>query len=141
MYLSDDHCDSWSAEARILVAITVHGPTPTHQGRDTPLTNPPVSHPRTRGASHWTLARATNRRWENLRQQKDRGHKQKGNANAQNCIVPPLSLSIMILPRDRRIDVRIRRLLINFTQQMRDIGLSGFFRHSWGTIKSYYHTT
>ncbi|GBN52203.1 hypothetical protein AVEN_88742-1 [Araneus ventricosus] len=66
IHLSDTHCESLSAEAEVLMAITSCGPTPpvggmhyhrkranrnhyyTHQG--TPLTYPAASHPRTPGA-------------------------------------------------------------------------------------------
>ncbi|GBL78974.1 hypothetical protein AVEN_48937-1 [Araneus ventricosus] len=67
MYLKDGRCNSWSAETGVPVAITGHDPTPpegrtlyhrqraspshyyTHQGSETPLTYPAVSHLRTRG--------------------------------------------------------------------------------------------
>ncbi|GBM62375.1 hypothetical protein AVEN_255735-1 [Araneus ventricosus] len=69
--LSDNRCDSSSAQAGVLVAITGQGPTPpeggthyhrqrarlsyysTHQGSETPLIYPAASHPRTRGAPLW----------------------------------------------------------------------------------------
>ncbi|GBN16763.1 hypothetical protein AVEN_145095-1 [Araneus ventricosus] len=67
VYLSDGRCNSSSAEAGVLTAIIVHGPTPPvggthyhqkraspnhyciHHGRETPVTYPAASHPPTRG--------------------------------------------------------------------------------------------
>ncbi|GBM37003.1 hypothetical protein AVEN_31853-1 [Araneus ventricosus] len=68
VYLSDVLCNSSSAEKGVLMAITGHSPTPTvggkhyhrqraspnhyctHQGSETPLNYPAISHPRTHGA-------------------------------------------------------------------------------------------
>ncbi|GBM32691.1 hypothetical protein AVEN_223472-1 [Araneus ventricosus] len=68
--LSDGRCNSSSAEAGVIIAITAHGSTPpvggmhyhrqrwsnhycTHQGSEIPLTYPAASPLRARGAPQW----------------------------------------------------------------------------------------